>query len=414
MRRFLVWLSWLLLLTVLAFAVLLYAILDRAPLVRRGEAISPEAVAQAKTLFRANDPRGLRSGEERTVVVPLSLLDEGVNHLASRGLHGRGAFVLNDEAGEIRVSLPVPGLAGALHLNLRAAIASSTNGLRIMRASIGSLPLPPTLVQAAIEQAMCKAGYCREWSMALAAIRKVSMEPASNTIVLTYVWAAEILDRARSVALPPEDVARLREAHEKLAALLQQRPASAKLPLVAVLKPMLAASGADRRERRRAALLVLAAYLGEKDISAAIPTARGWPRLRPLELTLRSRHDTAQHFIISAALAAWSGEPVAEAIGMYKELDDARQGSGFSFADLAADRAGQRFGEVLAKNTERLDDALQGPFAEVELMPDQSGLPEYLHEPEFRQRYGGPESAAFQRVSEEIARRLDKLALYRQ
>ena len=45
-------------------------------------------------------------------------------------------------------------------------------------------------------------------------------------------------------------------------------------------------------------------------------------------------------------------------------------------------------------------------------MPDQSGLPEYLHEPEFRRRFGGTDSAAFQRLNDEIARRLDALPLY--
>ena len=80
---------------------------------------------------------------------------------------------------------------------------------------------------------------------------------------------------------------------------------------------------------------------------------------RRVELTLNGRHDSAQHFVISAALAAWAGEPVAEAIGLYKELDDARRGSGFSFADLAADRAGTRFGELVAKASARLDEALQ-------------------------------------------------------
>jgi uncharacterized protein YfiM (DUF2279 family) len=63
---------------------------------------------------------------------------------------------------------------------------------------------------------------------------------------------------------------------------------------------------------------------------------------------LLGRYDSAQHFVISAALAAWAGEPAANAIGVYKEIDDSRRGSGFSFADLAADRAGTRFGEVLA------------------------------------------------------------------
>ncbi len=413
MPRLLVCLAWFPPLAALGLAALLYAAIDRAPLVRRGSGISPIAVEQARALFRTNDPRSLQQGEQRTVAVPMTLLDEGINRLASRGLHGHGAFVLDGDAGEIQISIPVPWLAGPLYLNLRAAIGGARDGAHIARAAIGDLPLPPTLVEAAIEQAVCRAGYCPEWHLGRGAIRKVAVVPASKAIAVTYVWAAEILDRARSIALPSDDLARLREAHEQLGTLLEQHKAGTPVVLVSVLQPLLAAYGDDRRERRRAALLVMAAYLAGKDLAAVAPQARDWRRLRAVELTLRGRDDTAQHFIVSAALAAWADEPVAEAIGMYKELDDARQGSGFSFADLAADRAGTRFGELLMRNASSLDDALRRPLAESELMPDQGGLPEYLHEPEFRRRFGGTESAAFQRLNDEIARRLDALPLYR-
>ena len=51
--------------------------------------------------------------------------------------------------------------------------------------------------------------------------------------------------------------------------------------------------------------------------------------------------DLAQHFIVSAVIAAAGGTPIAAAAGVYKELNDARDGSGFSFSDIAADRAGR-------------------------------------------------------------------------
>ena len=36
---------------------------------------------------------------------------------------------------------------------------------------------------------------------------------------------------------------------------------------------------------------------------------------------------------------------LSDVIGLYKEIEDSRGGSGFSFNDIAADRAGTRFGE---------------------------------------------------------------------
>ena len=132
-----------------------------------------------------------------------------------------------------------------------------------------------------------------------------------------------------------------------------------------------------------------------------------------MTLTLRGRHDSAQHYVVSAALAAWAGEPVATAIGVYKELEDARRGSGFSFADLAADRAGTRLGELVAADAPRLDEVLGKDPGDADLLPALDGLPEFLPEAEFRRRYGGPEEPAYEKVAAEIERRLSQLALYR-
>ena len=56
--------------------------------------------------------------------------------------------------------------------------------------------------------------------------------------------------------------------------------------------------------------------------------------------TMRQRHNSAQHFAVSAALAVLFGSGNAEAAGIGKEMSDARSGgSGFSFADYLADLA---------------------------------------------------------------------------
>ena len=83
--------------------------IDRQPLVERGTAISPIAIAQARELLSRHDPRQQASGEIATVAIPANLIDEGVNYLAGRYLRGRGAFVLSEEAGEFRVTLPIVG-----------------------------------------------------------------------------------------------------------------------------------------------------------------------------------------------------------------------------------------------------------------------------------------------------------------
>jgi hypothetical protein len=54
---------------------------------------------------------------------------------------------------------------------------------------------------------------------------------------------------------------------------------------------------------------------------------------------IRDRSDWTKHFCVSAALALLSDAVVSDAAGLFKEeLDAGAGGSGFSFADLLADR----------------------------------------------------------------------------
>ena len=132
-----------------------------------------------------------------------------------------------------------------------------------------------------------------------------------------------------------------------------------------------------------------------------------------LSIPLHGRQDSAQHFVVSAALAAWAGEWAADVIGLDKEMRDARSGSGFSFADLAADRAGSRFGELVAADSPRLRAVLQRPLSDGDLAPSLAGLPEGLSVAEFERCFAVPESADYRQLITEIERRLDEMPLYR-
>jgi hypothetical protein len=409
MRRFLGKLA-IIALTLLGAALLLAMLAtDGKPLVERSEAISPHTVAQAKRLLAAHDPRQQQRGEVRTVVVPASLLDEGVNYLAGRYLRGRGALRLQQEGAGIALSIALPARR---FLNLRAVLAPAKGMPRVASAHLGSLSVPAALVEFAAAQAIAAYGFEKEWEMAVQALRQVSFDVAGGTASLTYAWEPNILDRARAAAQSEADIKRLRESQLSLTALLAHRAPGTRISLAEVLGATIPTSE-DASLRGRATLLVLASHLAGKDLAAVVPAARNWPRVRWVNITLAGRHDLAQHFVISAALAAWAGEPVADAIGLYKELEDARHGSGFSFIDLAADRAGTRFGEILIRSPEQLIAAMGGTFHDEQLLPAVSDLPETLHQPEFKRRFDSLESPQFKAMAAEIERRLDTLPLYR-
>ena len=412
MKRLLAWLAGTLLLLVLAAGGLILAGLDSQPLVSRGATIAPQSVAQARWLLLTNDPRRLRSGDFRRTAIPAALIDDGLNYLATRFLHGRGALILAEQTAEIRLTLRPPFFPGERYLNLSATLRQAAGEPRISAAKIGALPLPPGLIEFALASGVRLAGYEREWNLARHAIRELKFEPERQRVIVGYVWESALLDRARSVAVSRDDLARMRSAQEMLAAMLDHKAPGSKVELATILGPLLDVNGSDQRENRRAAIFILAAYQSEKNIVALIPEAANWPRLRPVILTLQGRGDSAQHFVVSAGLAAWAGEPIADAIGLYKELDDARHGSGFSFADLAADRAGTRFGELINQNDAKLQLLTQGKLGNRDLAPTLDDLPESLNEGEFRRQFGNTGSPAYQRLADEIEHRLAVMPLY--
>ena len=154
-----------------------------------------------------------------------------------------------------------------------------------------------------------------------------------------------------------------------------------------------------------------------RSVRTIVPQAVNWPRPNRVTLTLHGREDSAQHYLTSAALAALGSGTLSNAVGLFKEVDDSRGGSGFSFADLAADRAGTRFGELATASDESARTAqllIARAQREIDIMPELHDLPEGLSESEFKQRYGAIDSPAYRRVTQEIERRIAKTPLFRQ
>ena len=109
-------------------------------------------------------------------------------------------------------------------------------------------------------------------------------------------------------------------------------------------------------------------------------------------MTLRGRLDWSKHYAMSAALAAAEHPLISDAGGlMKKQLDALTLGSGFSFGDLAADRAGVRFAnagtssEAGAKSTQARAEEC---YDIDDLFPPIIDLPENLTLEQFRRNFG--------------------------
>ncbi len=130
---------------------------------------------------------------------------------------------------------------------------------------------------------------------------------------------------------------------------------------------------------------------------------------------LYRRTDMAQHFMLSASLSALGNSHLAQIIGQEKELNDAKKGNGFSFIDLAADRAGVYFGKYATANLEQAL-KIQKKMATIKnyqaFMPRVSDLPEKLDIINFTTQYQSIYSPKYQAILKEIDRRIAASEIY--
>jgi len=178
-------------------------------------------------------------------------------------------------------------------------------------------------------------------------------------------------------------------------------------------------AGGKPDEENQAALLALAIFLGSANFDSVVGAIdkKTFRRCPPAKnhIVLADRDDLRLHFIFSAALKIISDSGLSFAIGEFKELLDSQQGgSGFSFVDLTADRAGIRFAELALDNSSALRiQQMASKLTEEEIFfPSISALPEGIPQQVFAAR-GGIESDYYKKYLATINARIDNLPLYK-
>lgn len=402
----------------LSAVLLAWLALNDRPLVRRDSAMTAADVARVRDVLGAADPRKHpQEGEAvRTFHADGRDLDLILHDASRRLLHGAGRVVLADQSARIQLSVQWPRSPVGQWLNVEADVRQTAGLPALERLQIGRVPVPPGLARWMLVQAIAHYEATEQVQTVVGMVQRVTLQPTE--IVLDYVWRP---DGLRTVMLPVADQQRLRSYVERLPALLGK--GRGPVPLASLLPPMFelarvrtaAVGGGDEvaAQENRSALIALALYATGQSPARVVPEARRWNLPVPRPVLVRGREDFAMHFLVSAVLAAEGGGRLADAIGLYKEISDSRGGSGFSFNDIAADRAGTRFGQIAANDPKRLQTELSKGVTDEDFMPGVADLPEFLNEAEFKATYGGVGSPAYERMKAEIERRVASRPLLR-
>ena len=410
-------------LTILSFALPLAAIaaiylaVDLQPTVRRAAEITPASIQRARQILEQNGPRKSAHRASQSITFNQQDLDLAANYLAHFYANGGARLALRSGKVDLTASLRPPKIPFVFYFNVVALLSGGSPSLQFEELRVGRLPIP---------------GFVGDWLMTQVGVQLIGKEvfDATNNsikrveiknsqLIVAYEWPANQAGKLGAAMISPDDQERLRAYQERLA-LINSSPKTKSISLAELLVALfeLAASRSQQNSavgENRAAIIVLAFYVNGQSLGMLLPAATDWPRPTERQVTLNGRDDFAKHFIISAALAASARSSLANAVGLHKEIADSRGGSGFSFNDLAADRAGTRLGEIAAAiaTAKKFQQRLSAGIAEKDIMPATADLPEFMQEAEFKRRFGGVDGPEYKKMMADIDRRIAALPLYR-
>ena len=339
-----------------------------------------------------------RSGEPRLTSAPA----------ASPPPAGRGTV-------NVRATIELPPEYPLRYLNIDLdAERTVRDGLPdIRRAAVGAVDVSGWLAERTMRWALDRWPILEDERLALIAARALGWYP--ERLELACDWPRSPVEQVRIRSASGEGADRPGAYAERIAGWAEA-VAGSRAPVLDLLRSLVeeaaerTAAGADPVAENRTAIVLAAAHAFG---CSPVVGGRAVRRVRPV---LHRRHDLGRHFVASAALAALLGREVSESLGMEKEVGDAREFTGFSFSDVAANRAGARFGDLAtasARSARRVQEWMEQAASDTDIMPEVRDLPDHLPEKELKRRFGEPGEGAYERVLEEIEDRIADVPLYR-
>lgn len=402
----------LLAIVLLALAAAFSLAIEDHPRIDRQVILTPEHIGRAKQIIDAHR-YWVRPGMLAAANIASSDVDLAANYLAHRFGKGSAQVILADGNAVIRLSLPMAIIPINGYINLAASVMEEDGKPQIQSVQIGKLMLPDVLTQILALQFVDWLRQSAEYKAGLDSLKWVKL--SRNELGIVYRWAGGFSKGMRASIIDKQERERLLHYQSILAANSVRNEAV--MPLSQILPPLVRVAAArsvngDALAENRAVILVVAFHVLGVSLKRILPEAANWPRSVPQSITLDGRDDFAKHFMASAAIAAYADTMLSDAIGLYKEIEDSLHGSGFSFNDIAADRAGTKFGEkaVISKaSAQQLQRQVVSGLKDADLMPLWSDLPEFMSEMEFKQRFGGIDAPAYQRMMQKIEQRVAAL-----
>ncbi len=385
--------------------------------------LTADDVARIRVWAKANNPNRLRTGEVAASTLTQHDLNLAIRHVLPLAYRQHTRIVIDEDHASLDYTFRLPTNPVGHYLNLAVALRETDGTAEIASFTLGGDEVPALVWRPAVwlvDTAMTR--FWPEYGEARQALEAVHLRPTQATLVYRWDWdlVRRLEQRGRDYFVSPQDRVRAIAYYRVLSDISHEVGPAA--PLQILLEALfneaaIRSEGGDAAAENRMLLLVMGTVLRRTNILRVIGgTDEGLGRHhRDVKWTLHRRGDLARHFAISAAVAATGSRTLADAVGVIKELYDADVGSGFSFVDLLADRAGVALATAATGEQARQVQTFlrSGAASESDFMPAIDNLPESMMRMAFQDRYHNLDDARFQVVKAEIDRRIEALSLYR-
>ena len=415
-RIFLALLSTVVMLCVL---LVLFGVSDQ-PDIAVGWTLTRDDIARAKKILY--EGAKTKPDEISTIELTEADLNLAANYLLNRYRKSAVNIEIKNDVLRFTVTMTLPknSLGHYLNISFRLGNDDHSDLPSLTKFKAGELLLPAKFAAFVIDNIIRHTSLNDYFILATRPIKTITIDPEKITI--SYYSSMDTFIQARNFLTQSSDNPTIDIYQQKLDEIITQHDPAWRLSLAELLKPLfelaLQRSTLENAiEENKIAIIAVNNYVNRKETkkflsfpAAKLTTEKRYPTF------LYKRTDLAQHFIGSAAITASVNGQVAKVVGEEKELSDAQGGSGFSFIDLAADKAGTRFGELATsspENARKLQKAMSAIKDYSDFMPDPTDLPEHMNEEEFKQRYQSVDSDVYQALSKQIDARIAATPIYK-
>jgi hypothetical protein len=405
----------------LCVLLILFGVGDKPEVIGLGWALTHDDIARARKIL--HEGAKIKPDELGMIELTESDLNLAGNYLLNRFSKSAVHIQLKNSKLRFNVTTTLPENSLGKYLNVSFRLGNDTPDELpgITKFKVGKLLLPAKLAAFVIDTVIQNTSLNEYFILATRPIKAVRID--EDKIAITYHSNAETLQQARQFLSHGSDNPAQNIYQKKLAEIVARHDPEWRLSLAELLKPLFElayrrSSPDNAVEENRLVILTVNDYVNKQEAARMInDSAPKTDNGSPYAAFMYKRIDLAQHFIGSAALTASVNGQVAKVVGEQKELSDAEGGSGFSFIDLAADKAGTRFGEIATSSPEnamKIQKAMAAIKNYSDFMPDPRDLPEKMDAAEFKRLFGGIDSPAYKQIVERIDARIAAMPIYQE